>query len=73
MSDHIYVITVYTPEHKTFNLDVGFTTYSDAKSYLIDEGYVESNRWFKRKSNGWYRDSKAIITRLSVYQKEAIV
>jgi hypothetical protein len=64
----MYSITIYTEENTVWNLDLCFKSYSDAKGYLIDNGYIEDNRWFLRHSNGWYGNTKAIINKLKIYK-----
>jgi hypothetical protein len=64
----MYSITIYPETNRIWTLDICFETYSDAKDYLIEDGYVEENRWFKRSSNGWYGDSKAIINKMKIYK-----
>lgn len=65
----MFTITVYTENDKTWNPNILFDEYDDAKGYLEIKGYKEEQRWFKKKKTAWSGESKAIINRMEKYHK----
>lgn len=64
----MFTISFENEVYKQWTCEFVFENFNDAKSYLINKGFIEKNRLFERRDHNWNKYSKAYINRAKVYR-----
>ena len=65
----MFVIMFENEVHKQWSCEYIFNELSDAKKYLINQGFLEKNRLFIRENYRWSKYVKAYIAPRKLYKE----
>lgn len=63
----MFTITIITENHKSWNPQYCFTSYSDASGYLIKQDYLDQRGWFQKPASVWGGATRAYINPVEIY------
>lgn len=64
----MYIVTFENEIYQQWTCEYIFNEFEDAKSYLLQRGFIEKNRLFERKDHNWSKYTKAYVTPRKVYE-----
>lgn len=64
----MFEVTFEDGLHRQWSSEFIFSSFEDAKGYLLEQGFIEKNRLFERRNYNWSIFLKAYITPKKLYQ-----